>query len=836
MNRSVTIAAIFVMAIFGIFTNASADPTIQVRSTNRNGAIVNSTSEQVDLIRAITTANVNHGFDGATIEVYSRTHGEALMAGVNNIVISVRDNDGGYVSLTDPHQFDEAEQDTSGMLSLHLEANDEDFEFEANTAYSWLVTADFEEVPLTTYQFRLVFNNQDFPLANDHGFIELFEPEQFVMDLVFVVENSLYFAHYNNLRWDGGINEMEVSRTTGIAARRLEFNLETEFNSPVDITEITVYQGRVEFVDVDEREAKSLYDITYYPEEGRFIEPGMGPFMTIHFDGNSLRPGQRVMLVLSGANMAVAGGFRDLQCRSVTVERIREEQRGELQHFTAIHQSDQSHSVLVQQALVDHQPMSSGWEIGVISPAGILSGAGVWLEGEQLGFAVWGDDPMTDEVDGFREGEDILSGIRLWDPQINEESEVSTLQSRGDYDWRNDGLLIVDLIEETTDQVRLHLPFGWNMVSVNVFPGLDLYFEQDQELPSVQRMLDNRYITLVKDGQGRFWSQPNDFNNIPYWDVTQGYQVYVDSVNTGTNIFGRSIPPDTDIPLSAGWNMIAYFPDYELPIGADDFYAVSPILNNVIMVKDAQGNFALPAHNFSNMPDLRPGQGYKIKVRQQGVLNYPAEPNQGDAVHSAPILTNVHWVRPASTGSNMSVMVSGLKSGSEVGAFNKSGQLVGSGVTDSQGRCGLSVWGDDETTEMIDGLKAGEEFEIRIWNDSKESFIPKTLKYEVDGLEILEVDHKTLPFVKPVEFKLNEAFPNPFNSSTKIAFNLPTSSLTRLTVCDLTGREVARLFDGNLVSGAHSVIFDATGLPAGLYVVRLRSGELTANQRVLLVK
>lgn len=79
-------------------------------------------------------------------------------------------------------------------------------------------------------------------------------------------------------------------------------------------------------------------------------------------------------------------------------------------------------------------------------------------------------------------------------------------------------------------------------------------------------------------------------------------------------------------------------------------------------------------------------------------------------------------------------------------------------------------------------------------------------------------------------------YPNPFNPSTVVSWQLARSSSTRLAVYDLLGREVAVLADGVFPAGGHSVRFDATGLPSGLYVYRLTADGTTLAGRMLFLK
>jgi len=78
--------------------------------------------------------------------------------------------------------------------------------------------------------------------------------------------------------------------------------------------------------------------------------------------------------------------------------------------------------------------------------------------------------------------------------------------------------------------------------------------------------------------------------------------------------------------------------------------------------------------------------------------------------------------------------------------------------------------------------------------------------------------------------------PNPFNPTTVARYELPAASYVKLTVYDISGREVAVLVDGWREAGAHEVTFDASGLAAGIYFARLEAGEYVGVQKMVLLK
>ncbi len=85
-------------------------------------------------------------------------------------------------------------------------------------------------------------------------------------------------------------------------------------------------------------------------------------------------------------------------------------------------------------------------------------------------------------------------------------------------------------------------------------------------------------------------------------------------------------------------------------------------------------------------------------------------------------------------------------------------------------------------------------------------------------------------------FELQQNYPNPFNPSTTINFNLPTSGLTKLVVYNSLGQEVATLVNENVQAGLHSVDFNASNLPSGMYFYTLTSGNFTQTSKMILMK
>jgi len=90
------------------------------------------------------------------------------------------------------------------------------------------------------------------------------------------------------------------------------------------------------------------------------------------------------------------------------------------------------------------------------------------------------------------------------------------------------------------------------------------------------------------------------------------------------------------------------------------------------------------------------------------------------------------------------------------------------------------------------------------------------------------------PASVPATFRLDQNYPNPFNPTTIISYNLPTSSLVTIKVYDVLGRELKTLINERQVAGEHSVRFDGSGLPSGVYFYRTEA--VSVGERIVDVK
>jgi hypothetical protein len=89
---------------------------------------------------------------------------------------------------------------------------------------------------------------------------------------------------------------------------------------------------------------------------------------------------------------------------------------------------------------------------------------------------------------------------------------------------------------------------------------------------------------------------------------------------------------------------------------------------------------------------------------------------------------------------------------------------------------------------------------------------------------------------QPSAFSLIGAYPNPFNFSTTISYQLSAFSHVSLKVYDSAGRLVATLIDGGREAGTHQATLDGSNWASGIYLVKLKTGSNKAVQKIVLLK
>lgn len=88
----------------------------------------------------------------------------------------------------------------------------------------------------------------------------------------------------------------------------------------------------------------------------------------------------------------------------------------------------------------------------------------------------------------------------------------------------------------------------------------------------------------------------------------------------------------------------------------------------------------------------------------------------------------------------------------------------------------------------------------------------------------------------PNTYSLNQNFPNPFNPSTTIQYDIPKNSLVKISVYDVLGEEIKLLVNEEINPGHHEIVFDGRQLVSGIYYYTISAGGFNQSRKMILMK
>ena len=89
---------------------------------------------------------------------------------------------------------------------------------------------------------------------------------------------------------------------------------------------------------------------------------------------------------------------------------------------------------------------------------------------------------------------------------------------------------------------------------------------------------------------------------------------------------------------------------------------------------------------------------------------------------------------------------------------------------------------------------------------------------------------------QPNAFTMHPAYPNPFNPTTTIIYEINSNDLVNISVYDVLGRNMETLVNNTKTLGSHSVIWNASNYSSGIYYVKMVSGDISQMQKIVLMK
>ncbi len=383
------------------------------------------------------------------------------------------------------------------------------------------------------------------------------------------------------------------------------------------------------------------------------------------------------------------------------------------------------------------------------------------------------------------------------------------------------------------DGQQVSFKSGWNIVSSYVAP------EVPDSLQYVTTDL-NPNLVIMKNAAGKIF-MPSGLNQIGIWEVKLGYQAYMIKADTLGIIGTEVVPENTPVYLNNGWSIIPYLRNSAMSI--ETALASITDAGRLVIVKRADGKIYMPG-SINQIGTQLPGEGYQAYLNAKDTLIYP--PNAVGRTNSSNEIQDfdarILKTDFANTGNNASLILNiDLPGNSELAVMNKDNKIVGAGrVVD--GRTTIVIWGDDESTNTIDG--SIENNELRIMNYDAENC--KCI--EINNLDLSDIITGTKcnkltynkdavligkELTQPISLKVN---PNPFSNSTEVVYELANDCEIELSLYNLGGMKVLEIANGKQTKGTHKLTINSENLSSGTYNLILKSCGKSVVEKVVVVR
>ncbi|MCF7809524.1 T9SS type A sorting domain-containing protein [bacterium] len=405
--------------------------------------------------------------------------------------------------------------------------------------------------------------------------------------------------------------------------------------------------------------------------------------------------------------------------------------------------------------------------------------------------------------------------------------QVQAVDADGDVSYWS----VPTAIEEGTALIDIPIRLGWSLISSPVIP-------IDCDITAVFRNFTEKDILMfVKDENGNFYAPLFDeFNGIGNWNPLQAYQVKLNRSEELT-IEGHYQEEDTPIPLERGWRLITYLPEHSMD--AQD--ALSSISENLDIAKDGSGNFWLQEWDFNNLPDMHRCEGYFIYLDDDDTLIYP-DADFAESFNRETYSNQSNFDSPSPDNHSVLMRFNAPSEASTIDLLDSDGNVSGSiSISEGQMMAGIAAWG--ELSEGGVGFTENEGFNLILRGDNYRTdrllsfeLIEGDDAYKVNGISVLDVDLGAA--LQPVECNVISAYPNPFNSSSRLNYSLGEQSVVKMSIFDAAGRLIEVVASGKRSQGQHYIEWNAKGLSSGLYIARLEvnaRGKSSLTQTKLLL-
>jgi len=507
---------------------------------------------------------------------------------------------------------------------------------------------------------------------------------------------------------------------------------------------------------------------------------------------------------------------------------------------------------------VNSMPLAVGSEVAVFSTepgaqelcVGVLTWKNV-----NSALAIWGDDPLTPELDGLQSGNPF--SFRIWDSSLGFEfmpNAILSTFSNGTPSYDHDetyvltnlsafgsfgGIMTVDddvVIDEDTDVL---VDVSANDISGGTEP---------LRVTQIGRPANG---TASIEGYAEIRYSPH----VNYYGLDSlSYVIFDGSQNRGEGILRIQIVAVNDAPI------ISSSPVVEAASGIPYSYLVkaADVDNDalVFILEDAPSWLTMNQQSqgaaevtVSGLPTDEDGGNHSVSI----VVNDGAVAvSQDFDIFVTAIDVDIYVEVPVSLiapillfeSEAIEVSTSPRLEWEPVSGATRYHLQVGESRGSSFGKLIVDDAEISTSHYQISTLESNTwyEWRVRAINDVDSGPWSSTNSFQTGSEDRLsENEDNTSPFnesknTKPESFQLYQNYPNPFNPETTITFDVPSSIRVVVDIYDLLGHHIVTLVDDRFSAGRHSVRWSAQDLPSGIYLYRMVAGNVVQSRTLSFIK
>jgi hypothetical protein len=269
--------------------------------------------------------------------------------------------------------------------------------------------------------------------------------------------------------------------------------------------------------------------------------------------------------------------------------------------------------------------------------------------------------------------------------------------------------------------------------------------------------------------------------------------------------------------------------------------AFAGISDHILLAKNGAGAIYYPELQINKIDALNPGEGYLVYMTAADTLECPVPPKT-PPLKSKPTAGSIYTTKFANPSCNNATVIlsSTMPDGTEITAYNTSGDILGSGLI-SNGVAAISIYGDDEFTDEIDGATSGENIRFKAQFANIEQDLELTdIKGVISNEEYSSITYHTNDLISAkVSNEVVSAagllglYPNPTTNNAELSINLLQQSDLIIELYDNNGKRIKEVYQGQYIN---SLTIDTSDLPSGTYQVMVKTQNKTETIRLLIVK